>query len=532
MKLLNVFFVLVMAEYTVALDYDPVNDRYNPNDFAVEILPVSTATDVYNANGTHYALVYLQNKPDTTYRCFDQNGNELFNGGICARTEMVITPNDGLTKAYCIDQMNYLNGYYKYVINIYTRTRTGWFLTNLMSYNDGYNVLVASAYLLGKPSNQAFQNVAIIGDGIDFCNGKNLWTNSRCFLDVVTNSEFNTLVQPTGETALGKGYNLCFVDFELGCGDIRFNAKVMLKIIEKICELAGTNKVTVGGLSMGGQVSRLALLYGQKIVNGQPAAKILNVNKFISIDSPNKGASGVSVSFQNFVKRNEEALYNNNLNQPASKQMLFVHNTCTPASLEHDKFYSFLNAMGNFPRNMKLISIADANWGAPVRTGNCLKITAKLLGGINIKELDGCCWEPNDFLAGSSTGNSLGMIQSGIDPYNNALAPLRWTLFPTFCNPLYSEIYISESPNCEPTFMPITSVFCLKDNTPSNLQNAQSLPLLVREKWTPFHSLYLAQNREAHIAFNADLNSMVLKALDEPGGQPIFQSGIMGLLLN
>jgi hypothetical protein len=513
MKFRIFLLVLSIAGYAAALDYDPVNDNYNPNDYTVEVIPVATATDVYNAKGTHSYFVWLQNKPDTTNVVyFKPNDPKPY-------TETKITPNDGSQKKTCIANMNYLNGYYRYVINIYLKSSSTGIFTN--SGNFAYNnILVASAYILGKPSNPAFENVVVLADGIDFSDGMRTWTNARSVFDIATNPAFDTIVQPTGESMIGKGYNLCFIDFEIGSEDIRFNAKVMLKVIEKICESSGSSKVTVGGFSMGGQVSRLALLYGQKKVNGQPAAKILKVNKFLSIDSPNKGASGASVSFQNFIQRNDDVTYLDQINRPASKQMLFVHNTCTPANLEHDKFYSFLSALGNFPNNMRLISIADADWTPPAHTGTALHI-----GSVFHPELEGFSWQESDFLAGSSTGSTMSLINGKVDDFNGGF------LKRVFINLLFgSDVKVTLSPHCEPTFMPVTSVFCLKDNTPANLQNANSLSLLVQGKWTPFHSLYQVTKRQAHIAFTQELNALILKALYEPGIMTT-QTGFLSVLL-
>ena len=125
----------------------------------------------------------------------------------------------------------------------------------------------------------------------------------------------------------------------------------------------------------------------------------------------------------------------------------------------------------------------------------------------------------------------MSMLNSGVRAGNNLVQPISWIATFVFKLPLVTKLQVTQSPNCDPTFMPITSVFCLKDNTPIELQNANSLSLLVQGKWTPFHSLYMTQNRESHITFNSELNNLLLKAMAEPD-LPKDLTPILNLLLN
>jgi hypothetical protein len=74
--------------------------------------------------------------------------------------------------------------------------------------------------------------------------------------------EYQRLLSTTGNSPRAKGYDIIFVDFSQGGGDILINASLLLKLTEWLHSATNAN-IMVGGPSMSGIVSRLALLYSK-----------------------------------------------------------------------------------------------------------------------------------------------------------------------------------------------------------------------------------------------------------------------------
>lgn len=80
------------------------------------------------------------------------------------------------------------------------------------------------------------------------------------------------------------GYEVFILNFHDGGRDLRPNADVLIKAIEKVHEICPNYKIVVAGLSMGGPIARYALAKRE----GQGGAH--NVGLFLSYDSPQRWA--------------------------------------------------------------------------------------------------------------------------------------------------------------------------------------------------------------------------------------------------
>lgn len=137
---------------------------------------------------------------------------------------------------------------------------------------------------------------------------------------------------------LAYNYDLIFVDFSYGAGDIRTNATTVTNLIDLINENyveSGTPNTLIG-FSMGGVVARLALSIAENGSFYGHSINPTNTALFISYDSPQKGAN-VPYAIQHDLKDYEEddsydwlinmlsdelEMKEAQLKKPASKQMI------------------------------------------------------------------------------------------------------------------------------------------------------------------------------------------------------------------
>jgi hypothetical protein len=280
-----------------------------------------------------------------------------------------------------------------------------------------------------------------------------------------------------------------------------------------------------------------------------PSAEIGKVNKFLSIDSPNQGAN-ISIDLQKFVQKKQPEVFTSGLGNIAARQMLFQNvlggeNNPNPLGepygYDHDKFYSFLHLMGNYPKNMELISIADACWQHFfTKWEEChYKIIAYdvAVSGVLLylfpwtrpkaKVVESICLQGRDFEPGSyfSIYSSTIIPEAG----QQINEQLNKEVFPPItlrdlsvhvdqiqCEDIWGNIL-------EPTFMPITSVFDLRYDTPLQLQAKKNtnFETLITTGMTPFQKLYCLNNRNIHAAVHIDftdneLLGYIMDALGKP----------------
>jgi len=509
MKLLLAFF-FIMNHMAGAYEYS-LSDTYNPNDYTVNLFPVLTAEDVLATEGTH--KVYYQNWLIQTTNVESKNA---------IRNDYLLT-------------LSPYNGFFRYIINVYFNKQ-----------------IIATAYLLAPTVKPAWQSVLIMADGFDPA-------NQRTFYHIARNSNYNGLLSTKDiqyndntivQTPLSAGFAICFVDFACGAEDIRFNAKILLKVIETVCAQS-QSKVIVGGFSMGGVIARLALLYAEK----QNLTCADKVYKFISVDSPQNGAT-IPLEFQNamdfFVNHPNDVTdravgdqmrepFENAIKSPAAIQMLYKH-VLYPNSVEHDKFYSFLNDLGGYPKKPKKYAIANSDWKHPYPNigesigllGSSDPYLAATINNYNIH------MAPDEIIPGSYTevfnfqqGTGGGLIGDVLDWTNGmnlthagavVYAPTGTRTVSLRDGSLTIQRVIYDV-RFKPTFIPVTSVFGLSSNTPVSLMNGNSLQNLCASGYTSFNKLYLQTHRDEHITFDPEFVSLIMNAvLDYGDAAPVYSS--------
>jgi|GEM_PF-2786052 len=134
------------------------------------------------------------------------------------------------------------------------------------------------------------------------------------------------------------GYDIIYVDFEQGTGNILENAQTLKRAIKWVNDQKAANGSSepnvVAGYSMGGLVARVAIRQMELEIGQTGSFGPPDVSYFITVDTPHLGANipyAVAIAVDDFYRNvdglgeYEESLENayDLLNSPAAKQMLF-----------------------------------------------------------------------------------------------------------------------------------------------------------------------------------------------------------------
>jgi hypothetical protein len=159
------------------------------------------------------------------------------------------------------------------------------------------------------------------------------------------------------------GYEVFILNFHDGGRDLRLNADVLLKALEKIHEICPYYQIAVGGLSMGGPITRYAL------AKKEDQGGTHDVGLFLSYDSPQRWAH-VNPNLQDWIKdqsTSQEAIriLQDNLKSVAAKQML-RYNTYEPDHASRIAFYNEMNVLNGdgYPHQSYNVSVSNGNFNA------------------------------------------------------------------------------------------------------------------------------------------------------------------------
>jgi hypothetical protein len=291
----------------------------------------------------------------------------------------------------------------------------------------------------GKGDNNLYNNPMVVPDAFDpgSSRGVNELYNAVQYKYLLNINDY-------GFSPRNSGYDVFFLDFVEGGGEIQKNAAITLKFIEWLQQRT-TSEIIVGGPSMGGIVSRLALLYSMPQNNTMNTDLAKKVTAYLSIDSPQQGASiapsmqqatqavasqgGVNtlVYFGNMISSDEvenTAVEGwNQLSTPAAHQMIYQHYYCEIRDLNgkqtspgifsttlHDRFYGLLTTLGSYKPGLKKIAIAYSNFYSPhpglSRTGSVQSGTISPPGFSRTFYAGGTSGNPEKYeLYPGSTGN-------------------------------------------------------------------------------------------------------------------------------
>jgi hypothetical protein len=187
---------------------------------------------------------------------------------------------------------------------------------------------------------------------------------------------------------LADGYDLVFVNFLDGAGDVLENATAMRgflnEVVNGIYRDNKTEEATLVGPSMGGLVTRIALT---QMEQANPAEEHY-VKTWVSFDSPHKGAN-ISLSLQEAINYASQwsgvgGAFSGKLgaiNSPCAKQLFLFHYTqddgMSHPTPEHTALYSILDGLG-FPKFSKNYGVTNGGVSVPYYTNGYKTINFKL----------------------------------------------------------------------------------------------------------------------------------------------------------
>lgn len=435
--------------------------------------------------------------------------------------------------------------------------------------NDRYT---ADVYLFpGKGDTDYFNKPLIVGDAIDPYDERQAW-------DIYSKPEYKNLLsmdKPIYPRSMG--YDIYFVNFDQGAGDILINASLLLELIEWMHVQTQAN-IIVGGPSMSGIIARVALLFAlpeNHVCNSGEACTNLapNVSGYLSIDSPHQGAS-LDPKFQcsvrdvwGHLKHGCEKAYAfckdamcdgvgeaktsyMQLRTPATYQMLYSHSYandnyqregCRADATGHDDFYAFIDSLadGGYNPYVPKVAVAYSNFYPPYKDLQAAKAAIDenvTVGHINLAFEDTVCdrW---DYDPPYNAGGSPTSIEPLNPPGFHELAPgsvsgrfyyspYEHTAVTTADNSMKMDNYVIAGETYMGTHIPIYSALDL--DLPADL-NWRNLPITDRNelaKYSPFEAIYWMNNeyngygsqtindkRYEHIIFDDQLLTAVAEGL-------------------
>lgn len=331
--------------------------------------------------------------------------------------------------------------------------------------------------------------------------------DNRTAAQIYSTPQYSNLLSTTHVSAPRKrGYDIWFLNFKQGGGDLIVNAQLLLRALQWM-QSKTTSKIIIGGPSMSGLVSRTALLYSMPANNVHGLDLARGVKGYLSIDSPHRGAS-ISPSMQkavhevktdkslNFIidinnyvadvtngslvdgQANSAGENWDQLCVAGAHQMLYGHYYPGRGHLNtaFSAFQEFLQSKGGFRMDIPRVAIATSNF-----------------------------WIPNASLSRSAT-NTVGKIAppgavrnfnaGGVDGmHNHELEPGStgdWFFSPyKKKSPEFVTAYSFTNEKFKGTFVPISSALALNGNF--DVYNPQTTDEIGLRSWSTFNAVYYLQ---------------------------------------
>ena len=209
------------------------------------------------------------------------------------------------------------------------------------------------AYLYLAPGHTGLVNPVIVVEGFDLDNSMD-WP----VLYDLLNREAML------EDLRAEGFDAVVLDFNEATEPIQRNAFVLTELLAQVTAAAPGRSQVLIGASMGGLVSRYALLRLEQQGAGH------QVRTYLSFDSPHGGANiplGLQHWLEFFQGESEEAAFLlSRLDTPASRQMLLYHHlagggTTAGADPLRAAWLADLAAHGNWPLGPRLVAVANGS---------------------------------------------------------------------------------------------------------------------------------------------------------------------------
>jgi hypothetical protein len=239
------------------------------------------------------------------------------------------------------------------------------------------------AWVWRVPGNETLTNPVIIADGFSGGASKleewaGLWSEAGI-----------SDVYPWGTQLHEQGRDVIVLGYDSRNAPIADNAEVAIECVQKVNEdRAGTAPLVVGGLSMGGLVTRYALAK-MELDEQEHGGPDHETGVYFSYDSPHRGA-WIPISLQVFahflkalgdqIGEPELGDLSKLINSPAARELLWKH-TAThadlgnagnpfPADQARTDFVAALEALGSFPsKPEKLLGVANGRGDGQGLTG-------------------------------------------------------------------------------------------------------------------------------------------------------------------
>lgn len=196
------------------------------------------------------------------------------------------------------------------------------------------------------------------------------------------------------------GYDLIYLDFHNGADYIENNAMLLVELIKRVNFIkCSKEEISVIGASMGGLVTRFALMYMEK--HNIPHC----VRTFVSFDAPQNGAN-IPLGMQHCLKYYRKKLpgirdkFDRKLDRAASRQMLLLHCLSENGYKEHGDRIDFVSKLGGlglsgaFPVNCRKIAVVNGSINAQGQdfiAGDKLLEMNPYLGQFNFDFLEVSC---------------------------------------------------------------------------------------------------------------------------------------------
>ncbi|MFD9429841.1 esterase/lipase family protein [Streptomyces sp. NPDC060002] len=242
-----------------------------------------------------------------------------------------------------------------------------------------------TAWVFHRSSGQtAVRRPVILADG--FAMGG---SNGYELFDGLENGEY-----PFISTLRENGFDVILLGFNERSASILDNADVAIECIRRtVADREGDARLTVGGFSMGGMVTRYAL------AKMETQEEDHETSTYLSYDTPHCGAwlpLGVQ-AFAHFVKKHWGEtnpllrLYSDLVNSPAARQMLRWHiESGTEVTLDvaagqdrkRTDFLEALHRVGDWPQRPRLLGVAN---GTGTGAGNSIPADDIAMGAVGPK---------------------------------------------------------------------------------------------------------------------------------------------------
>jgi hypothetical protein len=345
------------------------------------------------------------------------------------------------------------------------------------------------------------RNPIIIGDAFDP-------GDSRNAVDIARSERYRKLLSldPADggpRSAPGGGRDVVFVNFTQGGGDLLVNAHLFLRAYEWLLGLT-PDSVTVAGISMSGVVARLALLYSDPANNVHAQNLGARVRGFLSVDSPQQGASIgprlQQIACQFAAKRADAGIENwNQLSVPGAYQMLYGHydrsvsSDCTDFKWDtsvHDRFYALLSELSRtslfnpkkpgYRGDIPSVAIAYSNFHQ-AHDGGWSPDVRNVVG-----KTDPPGYDARDWFAGGPAGDP-----HRFELYPGSAGDWYWSAY-SRKSPTYSYPVVCNGETFQGTFIPIQSALDLSSSF--NVLDpalARTVPWRVLRKASRFDQVYI-----------------------------------------